>query len=176
MKSYQEMVTEYKKRQKDTLIDAISTGLTYADNIAVDSGALEQAGMLNDVASPLCSALPFVIIAFAEGSKVILGRKHAKTGAKDAARRMLKTGTAIGVGALVSSVAGIWAAIPASMGSRMVFDHYKSSALTNMRIRSRITRLHEMNQLIREQGQQQKQGENEAVSNENPLEAIGIVQ
>ena len=30
MKSYQEMVTEYKKRQKDTLIDAISTGLTYA--------------------------------------------------------------------------------------------------------------------------------------------------
>ena len=31
MKTYQEMVKEYKKRQHDTVVDAIATGLTYMD-------------------------------------------------------------------------------------------------------------------------------------------------
>ncbi|MBQ9324384.1 MAG: hypothetical protein IJ246_01305 [Clostridia bacterium] len=153
MKTYEEMVREYASRQKDTLVDTITTGLTYADNVAVDSGLLEETGLLPELTSSALTALPFVLIAFVEGSKVILGRKPARTGTKDALRRIVKTGTALGVGALVSGAVGIWAAIPASMGSRMIFDKYKSKTMQNVRIASRITRLREMNENLRSKGE-----------------------
>ena len=41
VKTYEELVKEYRKRQHDTVVDTIATGLTYVDEIAVDTGLLE---------------------------------------------------------------------------------------------------------------------------------------
>ena len=34
MKTYEQLVEEYRKRQHDTVVDTIATGLTYVDEIA----------------------------------------------------------------------------------------------------------------------------------------------
>ena len=141
MKTYEEIVQSYKKRQKDTVVDTLATGLRYVDEICVDSGLLEEVGVMGDLTSTVCSALPFVIIAATEGTKIILGRKPMKNGTRDAARRMVKTGAAIGVGAAVTAAAGFWAAIPATMGVRALFDSYKSKTLEQVRVKQRIKRL-----------------------------------
>ena len=149
MKSYEEIVREYRKRQRDTLVDTLAAGLSYMDEIAVDSGVLEETGLLSELTGSVCGALPFVIIAATEGTKIILGRKPTKTGVKDGAYRMVKTGAALGVGAAVMGAAGFWAALPVTMGVRALFDSYKSKALTGRRVRSRITRLQELNRNLR---------------------------
>lgn len=141
MKTYEEIVQSYKKRQKETVVDTLATGLTYMDEICVDAGLLEEVGLMGELTSAMCSALPFVIIAATEGTKIILGRKPAKNGTRDAASRMIKTGAAIGVGAAVTAAAGFWAAIPATMGVRALFDKYKSKSLQQVRVRQRIRRL-----------------------------------
>ena len=71
----------------------------------------------------------------------MLGRKPAKNGTRDAASRMIKTGAAIGVGAAVTTAAGFWAAIPATMGVRALFDKYKSKSFQRIRVNQRIRRL-----------------------------------
>lgn len=151
MKTYEEMVKEYKKRQRDTVIDAIATGLSYSDELAVDAGLLEETGILPELMNSITGALPFVIITITEGSKVLLGRKPGKTGLKDGAYRMAKTGAAMGIGGLVMGAAGFWAAIPVSMGVRALFDRYRSKALTGMRVQGRINRLKELNRFIRDE-------------------------
>ena len=149
MKSYEEIVKEYKKRQHDTVVDTIAAGLTYADEIAVDTGLLEETGILTELTGSVTGLLPFVIISATEGTKVLLGRKPGKTGLKDGAFRMAKTGTAMGIGAAVSSLAGFWAAIPVTMGVRALFDRYRCKALTDRRVQGRINRLKELNRFIR---------------------------
>ncbi len=149
MRSYEEIVRGYRKRQRDTVVDTIATSLTYVDEIAVESGLLEEVGLMTELTSSLCGALPFVIIAATEGTKVVLGRKPGKTGAKDGAFRMAKTGAALGVGAAVTATAGFGLAIPVTMGVRAMFDRYKIKALTNHRVRSRIDRLHQLNNQLR---------------------------
>ena len=98
----------------------------------------------------MCGVLPFAVIAVTEGTKVILGRKPAKTGAADGAYRMAKTGAALGVGAAVATAAGLWVAIPATMGVRALFDRYHSAAMTSVRVKGRIDRLHALNEHIRD--------------------------
>ena len=83
MKTYQEMVREYQKRQRDTVVDTIATGLTYMDEIAVETGVLEETGLLTELTEAACGALPFVMIAATEGTKVVLGKKTGKSGMKD---------------------------------------------------------------------------------------------
>ena len=68
MKTYQEMLENYRKRQRSTVVDAIATGLTYMDEIAVDSGLLEETGLLSELTGSVCGALPFAIIAVQEVS------------------------------------------------------------------------------------------------------------
>lgn len=150
MKTYEEIVREYKKRQHDTVVDTIATGLTYVDEIAVDTGLLEETGILTELTQSVTGILPFVIISATEGTKVLLGRKPGKTGLKDGAFRMAKTGAALGVGAAVSGITGFWAAIPVTMGVRALFDRYRSKALTGRRVHSRIQRLQELNRMIRQ--------------------------
>ena len=150
MKSYQEMLDSYRKRQRNTVVDAIATGLTYVDEIAVDTGLLEETGLLAELTESVCGALPFAIIAVQEGSKVVLGLKPAANGLQDGAFRMVKTGTALGVGSAVAAGAGFWAAIPVTMGVRALFDRYRSRALTGMRVQGRISRLQELNQQLRQ--------------------------
>ena len=61
MKKYEEIVHEYRKRQHDTVVDTIATGLTYVDKIAVDTGLLEETGLLAELSSSIGGVLPFVI-------------------------------------------------------------------------------------------------------------------
>ncbi len=68
MKTYKEIVQEYRKRQRDTMVDAIATGLTYMDEIAVDTGMLEETGILTDLMENVTGILPFAIITVSEGS------------------------------------------------------------------------------------------------------------
>ena len=149
MKTYEELVKEYRKRQHDTVVDTIATGLTYVDEIAVDTGLLEETGILTELTESVTGILPFMIISVSEGSKVLLGRKPGKTGLKDGAYRMVKTGAAMGVGAAVTGLTGFWAAIPVTMGVRALFDRYRSKALTGKRVEGRIKRLQELNKFIR---------------------------
>jgi len=149
MKTYEELVAEYRKRQHDTVVDTIATGLTYVDQIAVDTGILEETGILTELTQSVTGFLPFVIISATEGTKVLLGKKPGKTGLKDGAFRMAKSGAALGVGAAVSGLTGFWAAIPVTMGVRALFDRYRSKALTGRRVQGRIQRLQELNRFIR---------------------------
>lgn len=154
MKSYQEMLASYRKRQRSTVVDTLATGLTYMDEIVVDSGLLEETGLMAELTSSVCGALPFAIIAVQEGSKVILGVKPAANGMQDGAFRMVKTGAALGVGTAVAASAGFWAAIPVTMGVRALFDRYRSKALTGMRVQGRINRLKELNSQLRQPQEQ----------------------
>lgn len=151
MKTYAEIVKDYQKRQRDTVVDTIATGLTYMDELAIDTGILEETGLMAELSESVCSALPFVVIAATEGTKVLLGRKPGMTGVKDGAYRMVKTGAAMGVGSVVASAAGFWAAIPAAMGVRAIFDRYRSKALTGLRVQGRINRLKELNAFLRQE-------------------------
>ncbi len=151
MKTYEEIVNGYRKRQYNTVVDSISTCLTYVDEVAVESGLLEETGILTDLTSSVCGALPFVIIAATEGTRIILGRKPGKTGLKDGAYRMAKTGAALGVGAAVVATAGVLPAIPVTMGVRALFDRFKLKSMTNRRVQSRIARLRELNKQLREE-------------------------
>lgn len=150
MKTYAQMVEEYRRRQHDTVVDALATGLTYMDEIAVDTGVLEETGLLTELTESVCTALPFAIIAVDEGSKVLLGRKPGKTGMEDGAYRAVKTGAALGVGGAVASMAGFWAALPVTMGVRALFDRYRSRTLTGLRVQGRISRLKELNAFLRQ--------------------------
>ena len=171
MKTYQEMLEDYRKRQRSTVVDAIATGLTYMDEIAIDSGLLEETGLLSELTGSVCGALPFAIIAVQEGSKVILGLKPAANGVQDSAYRMVKTGAALGVGTAVAAGAGFWAAIPVTMGVRALFDRYRSKALTGMRVQGRITRLQELNAQLR-QAQEDLQIETPVVLQEPEMLAV----
>ena len=175
MKTYEQMVKEYKKRQHDTVVDTLATGLTYMDEIAVDTGLLEETGLWTELTESVSSVLPFVIISASEGTKVLLGKKPGKTGLKDGAFRMVKTGAAMGVGAAVGSLAGFWAAIPVTMGVRALFDRYRSKALTGRRVQGRIDRLKELNKFIRRNGEAEETATAEPVPQE-ALTTVGQVE
>lgn len=175
MKTYREILETYRKRQHDTVVDTLAAGLTYADEIAVDGGVLEEAGIMTELSETLTGALPFVIIAVSEGTRVLLKRKPAQTGLKDGLFRAVKTGAALGVGTAVIGAAGLIPAIPVTMGVRALFDRYRSKALTGMRVKSRIERLKELNRFIRQEDTA------EEGSDWNPetvisVEAIGTVE
>ena len=170
MKTYEELVKGYRKRQHDTVVDTLATGLTYMDEIAVDSGLLEETGILQELTGSVTGILPFVIISISEGSKVLLRKKPGKTGVLDGAFRMVKTGAALGVGAAVTGLTGFWAAIPVTMGVRALFDRYRSKALTGLRVQGRIDRLKELNQFIREKDEEKWTRTEE----ERPMTAVPV--
>jgi len=172
MKTYDELVREYRKRQHDTVVDTIAAGLTYVDEIAVESGLLEETGILTELTESVTGILPFMIISVSEGTKVLLGKKPGKTGLKDGAFRMVKSGAALGVGAAVSGLTGFWAAIPVTMGVRALFDRYRSQALTGRRVQGRIDRLKELNRFIRRENE--ANDEQPAALNEQLEAAVAV--
>ena len=173
MKTYEEIVREYKKRQHDTVVDTIATGLTYADEIAIDTGLLQETGVLTELTQSVTGILPFVIISATEGTKVLLRRKPGKTSLKDGAFRMVKTGAAMGVGAAVTGLTGFWAVIPVTMGVRALFDRYRSKALTGHRVQSRITRLQELNKMIRKERPVRETEEQEYIAPTGDVIVVG---
>ena len=80
MKTYEELVKEYRKRQQDTVVDTIAAGLTYMDEMAVDTGLLEETGLLTHTLESLTGILPFAIITVSAVSKILLKKKPGKTG------------------------------------------------------------------------------------------------
>ena len=151
MADYETLVKKYKKRSKDNLVDKVALGLSCAESVTADAGMLTDTGLSQEILDTAGTVLPFAVIAVTEEMKVILGKKDQKTGLTDAAYRMVKTGAAMGVGAVVMGAAGLWAAVPASMGVRAMFDRYRSGALTGHRVQSRIKRLQELNRFIRDE-------------------------
>ena len=174
MKTYEELIKEYRKRQHDTVVDTIAAGLTYVDEIAVDTGLLEETGILTELTQSMSGILPFVIISATEGTKVLLGRKPGKTGLKDGAFRMVKSGAAMGVGAAVSGITGFWAAIPVTMGVRALFDRYRSKTLTGRRVQGRTQRLRELNHFIR-RGMKEEEPEKPMLQGE-PVQAAAQIE
>ena len=58
MKTYAEILEGYRKRQQETVIDTIATGLTYMDELALDAGLLEETGLLTELSESVSGALP----------------------------------------------------------------------------------------------------------------------
>lgn len=159
MAEYKELVEKYTKRRKDTLLDAVTTGLSYADEVAVDLGLLDDTGVMTEIIDRAGCVLPFAAIAITEEMKVIMGKKDQKTGFSDAVFRMLKTGTAMAVGAAVTLVGlPTLAALPAAVGTRTLLDKYKSRSMLALRVRNRTMRLqairdkHDQRQFIDQSG------------------------
>ena len=141
MPAYEDLLKKYAKRRKDTVMDSVAAGLSYADNVAVDFGLLEESGLIDS----LSIAAPFAVIAVTEQMKVILGKKTGRAGLGDAVQRIVKTGAAMGVGALAGLAGGPVAAIPASMGTRALLSRYKSKTLLGIRVQERTDRLRALN-------------------------------
>ena len=142
MPSFKEMVKKYKKRRHDTVVDAVTTGLSLADNVTVDLGLLEDTGVATEIAETVSNVLPFAVIAVTEQCKVLLGKKTGAAGAGDAAYRMVKTGAAMGVGAAVTA-AGAGAVV--ALSARVIMDRYRGYALMGHRVSLRTQRLKALN-------------------------------
>ncbi len=142
MPTYRELVEKYKKRRRTDIVDAVTTGLSLADNVAVDLGVLEDTGLASEMAETVAGVLPFAVIAVTEQCKVLLGKKTAVAGASDTAYRFLKTGAAMGAGAAAMAAgASTVAALPVTVATRLILDHYRSRNLTGYRVHQRSLRL-----------------------------------
>lgn len=142
MPAYKELVEKYKKRRHDGVVDAVTTGLSLADNVSMDLGLLDDLGIVGETVETVSNVLPFAVIAVTEQCRVLLGKKTGVAGMSDAVYRMIKTGAAMGVGAAVTAAgAGAAAALPAAVGARMLFEHYRGRALTGHRVSLRTQRL-----------------------------------
>lgn len=142
MPSFNELVAKYKKRRRDTVVDAVSAGLSLADNVSVDLGLLEDTGIVTEALETVSNVLPFSVIAVTESCRALMGKKTGVAATSDAAYRMLKTGAAMGAGAaVVAAGAGAAVALPVAVGCRVLLDRYRSKALTGHRVSQRAMRL-----------------------------------
>lgn len=141
MPSFEELVRRYRKRRRDDLVDAVTAGLSMADNVSVDLGLLDDTGIVTETLETVGNILPFSVIAVTEGCRVLMGKKTGAAATGDAAYRMIKTGAAMGIGAAVAAGAGAAAALPAAVASRLLLDRYRSRALTGRRVYERTQRL-----------------------------------
>ena len=137
MAPYVALREKYIRRQREELIDTITTGLTCADELMVDMGLFEGLGDAAALLDSIFSALPFVLIVATEGTKVILGKKPGVAATRNAAFRAAKTGAAMAVGAGVAMVAGSVVALPAAMGTRLLLERAKSKTMLGRRVEKR---------------------------------------
>lgn len=139
---YQELVQRYRDRKRDVSLDAVTTGASFVDNALVDMGILDSTEITAQALGVLSMALPLATIAITEGTRVLTGRKTSAAAGQDAIYRTVRTGLALGAGAIAAG-AGLGAipAIPVSIGVRVGLDRYRSRAMTGLRVRQRIVRL-----------------------------------
>lgn len=138
---FQDLVQRYQKRGKSALVDSITAGLSFADEISVDLGLMEETGLLDDVLGSVTMGLPFAVVAITEGANVLLKKKAPVAGAQDAAYRMMKTGAAMGAGTAVAAAGAAPAALPVAIGVRLLFDRFRGRSMTGLRVKQRIDRL-----------------------------------
>lgn len=90
--------------------------------------------------------LPFIIIAVSEGRKVLMGKKTFQVALSDSLFRAVKTGTAMGVGAIVALLDGGLLSIPATMLIRIGFDRFKIMKSIVERLEERMQTIKQMKQ------------------------------
>ena len=75
MPTYHELVKKYQKRRKDTFMDTVATGLSYADNLAVDLGLMEDSAVLDAALDTMNSSglLMFGLLYFRMQAEPIWG-------------------------------------------------------------------------------------------------------
>ena len=146
MARYNELLERYKRRKNETLVDSLTTALTCVDEVAVGLGLLDSAQVVTEVIDNVFDVVPFVAIAVSEGSKVMLRKKKVSSAVKDASYRVVKTGTAMAVGAGMVAAGGGVLALPASMSVRIFFDRYKSKLMLARRLEDRIAAMNYLNQ------------------------------
>ena len=143
---YSSLLKKYRHRNRSMLTDGITTALSHLDEVSVDLGFLEEAGLIAETLETFSLALPFAVIAVTEQGAVVLGRKTQKAAVQDASFRMLKTGAGMAAGA-AAMTAGLGAipAIPFAVGVRVLLERYRSSRLTAYRVKHRVDRLKALN-------------------------------
>lgn len=144
MSDFKTLVQRYRGREKSALVDSIAAGLSFADEISVDLGILEDSGLASELLDTVSLGLPFAIIALTEGGKVLLKKKTAEAGWQDAAYRTFKTGAAVGAGAAVAAAGAAGAAFPVALGTRLLIEKTRSNALTGHRVQQRIRRVRQL--------------------------------
>ena len=69
--------------------------------------------------------LPFVIIATSEGAKVLMGRQTFQTALRQGVQRSVRSGAAMGVGALMATAGAGMFSLPAVFATRLGIDRYQ---------------------------------------------------
>lgn len=88
--------------------------------------------------------LPFLIIAFSEGRKVMVGKKSFEMALSNGIERALKTGLSMSVGALVYLLDGGFLSLPASFLTRISFDRIKISSIVQRKIDKELSSLKQL--------------------------------
>lgn len=150
MRTYREILDGYRRRRHETVVDGLTVGLSFTDELMTAAGLLGESELLSAAAGVLCGAAPFAVIALHEGRKVCLGLKPTVSGMQDCVRRMVKTGAAMCLGSVVTAGAGPLAALQVTVGARVLLDWHKSRLLTDLRVQRRINRLQVLNRQLRD--------------------------
>lgn len=153
MANFQTLVEQYRTREKSAVIDSVTAGLSFADEVSVELGLLEDSGITDDLLNTVSLGLPFAVIALTEGGKVVMKKKTPTAAAQDASFRAIKTCTAMGAGAVVAATGAVGAALPAAVGTRMLIEKIRSNALMGRRVQQRIKRVRDL-RLQREKRQE----------------------
>ena len=141
MPDFDTLVKKYTHREKSALVDSIALGLSWADEVSVGLGLMEDAGLLADVLDHISTALPFVVVIVQEGGKVLFKKKTREAGVQDAGYRLMKSGAAMGAGAAVAAAGMAGAALPVAVTVRLLIDRVRSRKFTGLRVAQRIQRV-----------------------------------
>ena len=107
----------------------LSSGISDADLEEQVAAPMEDLldGPLEEFAETVLPGLPFVLIATAEGGKVMLGRQTFQRAMNRSLERVIKSGASIGVGALLALIDLGVVSLPATFLTRVSIDRYKLS-------------------------------------------------
>lgn len=105
----------------------LSSGMSNADLEAQVTVPVEELldGPWEELVETVLPGLPFVLIAAAEGTKVLMGRQTLQRAVHLSLERGTKTGTAMGVGALAMLVGAGVVSLPATFLTRIGIDRYR---------------------------------------------------
>lgn len=141
MPDFHTLVKHYEYREKSALVDSIALGLSWADEVSVSLGLLEDTGVLTEVLDTISSALPFVVVIIQEGGKVLFKKKTREAGVQAAGYRLIKSGAAMGAGAAAAAAGFAGAALPVAVTVRLLIDRVRSRKFTGLRVMQRIARV-----------------------------------
>ena len=98
-------------------------------------------GPIEELLETVLPGLPFALIAVGEGRQVLMGRKTFDIAMKDGLSRAVKSGVAIGAGALVVFLDGGLLSIPTSFLARLGIDRYQTMGRSILLLDRRIESL-----------------------------------